>query len=531
MVEINSLKTSQHYDVITLAFCIAVLIIALVIGYFREVGTFGVETDFYEVYAIQAENILAGQPYTYQHNPPGYCLILAAVTFLTGDTFVAAKVISGFATAIFGWITYLLLKTLFGSKIAFISTTLSLLTLIPSSFVAATDIVSAVLIVLALWIFLRHPVLTFKAIFLSGIVAGIAYLVRGNAIFVSVGIIFSLISINPNQQRLQKSLIRIGVFTCGLLLVTSPWFIYNWKISGNPFASTAYLQIAAHFHHPQGDEYRTTLMEMSSQFNSLSEVILHEPIKVLRRYLQDVLLLNIPNLFVAQILVKNLQFPTYQVVMAIPLLIVSAGMTTVIWDLRNSKELIKRRMIFLLVSFLGYLLLGLVGFHRRYYFFFFPLVFLLIIYPLFHKHIFNTIGSIRFFRISLGWLLVIILSFAVGGAAYLETESIIVSEPKYLLEIADFLQSYSLVNETIITRKPHLAYLAKLKGVFPLAKTADEYLVKARDIKARYIVYSDYEASLWSGLKSLSAPKALSQDFKLIYRHKPTNTLIYEIAL
>ncbi len=57
------------------------------------------------MYAVQAENILTGRAYTYQHNPPGYCLLLATVTFLTGNTFVAGKVISAFAAGFFGWIS------------------------------------------------------------------------------------------------------------------------------------------------------------------------------------------------------------------------------------------------------------------------------------------------------------------------------------------------------------------------------------------------------------------------------------------
>ncbi len=59
--------TSKHCDRIILVFCIAICLLALIIGYFREVGAFGVESDFYEVYAVQAENILAGRSYTYQY--------------------------------------------------------------------------------------------------------------------------------------------------------------------------------------------------------------------------------------------------------------------------------------------------------------------------------------------------------------------------------------------------------------------------------------------------------------------------------
>lgn len=65
------------------------------------------------------------------------------MTIITGNTFIADKVIGAFATGFLGWISYLLLKTLFGYRIAFVSTILLLLTLIPSSFLAATNVVSA----------------------------------------------------------------------------------------------------------------------------------------------------------------------------------------------------------------------------------------------------------------------------------------------------------------------------------------------------------------------------------------------------
>ncbi len=114
-------------------------------------------------------------------------------------------------------------------------------------------------------------------------------------------------------------------------------------------------------------------------------------------------------------------------------------------------------------------------------------------------------------------------------AAYIETNLILTSEPKYLLEIAEFLKTHSVNNETIIIRKPHLAYLSNLKPEFPLANTAKEYLAKAKQINASYITYSDYEASLWKGLESLRNPKTLPSQFKLIYTHSSTNTLIYKI--
>jgi Dolichyl-phosphate-mannose-protein mannosyltransferase len=523
-LQLNIMVTSKQCDRIVLVFCLMTCLLALFIGYFREVGAFGVESDFYEVYAIQAENILAGRAYTYQHNPPGYCLLLAAVTFLTKNTFAAGKIISAFATGFFGWISYLLLKTLFSYRLAAISTILLLLTLIPSSFLAATDVVSAAAITLPLWLFLRQPPLKIANHFWLGLMAGIAYLIRGNAIFVSVGITFCIVFVNFERTTWQKHLVKVAIFIFGVVLVTFPWFIYSWKVNGSAFASTAYLQVAAHFFHPQDDEYITNVLEMRSHFHSFSEVLLHNPPKLITRYLQDVLFLNISKLFLPNSVIDNLSSPTYQLVLAIPLFFTGIGLFFLLKDtLTKQNYLTQQRVVFLFLNLLGYLLLGLVGFHRRYYLFLFPLVFTLIIYP------FVTPITTRFYRLLLNWVFIIHLIFLLGAAAYVETSLTIASEPKYLLAVATFLKNRSVPNEIIIIRKPHLAYLANLKAEFPLAITANEYLNKAKQIDARYIAYSDYEASLWQGLKSLSNPKALPNKFKLIYTHSPTNTLIYEV--
>jgi 4-amino-4-deoxy-L-arabinose transferase-like glycosyltransferase len=517
--------TSKQCDRIILVFCLTTCLLALFIGSFREVGAFGVESDFYEVYAIQAENILAGGFYTYKHNPPGYCLLLAAITFLTRDTFVAGKLISAFATGFFSWISYLLLKTLFGHKIAFISTTFLLLTLIPSSFLAATDVVSAALITLPLYLFLRQPFLSLSNCFWLGFAAGISYLMRGNAIFVSIGIAFCLIFLNFEQISWQKRLIKAVIFIIGVFVITFPWFIYSWKVNGSAFVSTAYLQVAAHFFHPQDDEFITNVQAMRSHFNSFSEVLLYNPPKLIARYLQDVLFLNIPKLFLPESLIDSLNFPVYQLILAIPLFFVLTGLFFIIKDIKQKKDKIaQKQTAFLLLNLLGYLLLGLVGFHRRYYLFLFPLIFTLIIYIFV---IFPV--KARLYRLIFNWLFIIHLVFVLSVAAYIETKLIIVSEPKYLLEIAAFLKAQSLPNEIIIVRKPHLAYLANLQAEFPLATSANEYLDKAKKVNASYIVYSDYEATLWKGLESLHNPKTLPNKFKLIYTHPQTNTLVYKL--
>jgi hypothetical protein len=161
------------------------------------------------------------------------------------------------------------------------------------------------------------------------------------------------------------------------------------------------------------------------------------------------------------------------------------------------------------------LLLGLTGFVLRYYFFLFPFLFLLVTYFLFQRYIFTALGDVPFFRIAVSWILVLILAVSQSIIAYRKTSSSIASDPIYLLEIADFLRNRSSPHDIIIARKPHLAYLSGLRREFPLAETADDFLLKAREIGARYIVYSDFDASLWPWTEVLERFQRFTKKFQV----------------
>ncbi|PYJ68716.1 MAG: hypothetical protein DME76_11390 [Verrucomicrobia bacterium] len=61
LASLPELKAGRRHDMTAMGFCIGVLIFALIIGYFCQIGNFGVETDFFGAYAPQAENIIAGR--------------------------------------------------------------------------------------------------------------------------------------------------------------------------------------------------------------------------------------------------------------------------------------------------------------------------------------------------------------------------------------------------------------------------------------------------------------------------------------
>jgi hypothetical protein len=57
-------------DRLALAAGLATLLLALALGVMHQIGSFTLETDFYNWYAPQTVGLLHGEPYTFRHNPP-----------------------------------------------------------------------------------------------------------------------------------------------------------------------------------------------------------------------------------------------------------------------------------------------------------------------------------------------------------------------------------------------------------------------------------------------------------------------------
>lgn len=521
--DVFNARHSRQYDLFALACCSAILLLALAIGFLKhQIGALGTETDFYGAYATQVENILAGRPYTYQHLPPGYCLILVGVSSLTGNVFVAGKLIGAFATGLFGWVAYLLLKALFDRRIALAATLLSLVALIPYSFLATPDMLTALTTILPLWVLLRRPTLGWKTCFVTGLLSGVAYLIRYNAMFAIAGIGFSLLFIHCDRTPWRQRFLRVGLFLAGVLLVTLPWLIANWSINGNPFTSTIYVQMGKYFYglnpqasysfttNPDASQLGSDLQQLAAQFNSLFAVVFHDPAKFFSKYLNSLFYRHIKNLAI-----NSLQFPAY--------LFAGSGLLFLL------AHRSRRKLSFLVVCLCGHLFLCLFSFQHRYYFFLYPFLFLLVACCLFQREILAALGQIPYLKIATSWVIIAVLAIFLTANAYGEVKSVLASEPRHLIAIAEFLKPRSSPDDIMIVGKPHLAYFTGIRRVFPPAKTADDYWSAAQDIGVRYIVYSKFEASLWPGLRSLSNPDTLPDAFKLIYQHEPTETRVYEI--
>lgn len=493
-------------------FCTATLFLSLVISQNHEVGYFGVETDFYGAYAEQTENLLAKRPYTHFHNPPGYCILLALITLIKGDMFTSAKILTAFSTAAFGFLTFLLFYKIFDERVALLSTFLLLISLLKYSYLAATDMVGAFFILVPIFILLYPNKINLKLCFFSGIFCGIAYLIRTVGLFLLPGIAFSLIFLLSDNEELKGKLAKVVILIIGFFFAASPWLLYNWKMKGSLFYSTAYLQIGAHFLTSTGDKYGTALKQIAKEYHSTLDIISQNIFIILKKYITGVFETNIRALAT-----NVLIYPAY--------LFAGSGLILLL------KDLSKKKASFLLIILLGYFSLGLVGFYPRYYFFLYPFLFLMMTYSLFEKNIYELLNGVTRSKLHISYIIFSVLLLFIVRNTYSDVKKRLATEPKYLIEIAEFMKKESSIGDKMIIRKPHLAYLSEMKSYFPLCENPNAFFESAKSNDAKFLVYSDYAASLWPGLKQFANPEQVSEHFRLIYHHQPTNTLIYKIMI
>ena len=281
----DKIKITQYYYLTAILFCTSILLISLILGYAHKIGNFGVETDFYGSYAVQAKNILSGKPYTSQVNPPGYPILIALGSFLTGDLFIAGKILTSLSTALLVLICYFIFKKLFTERIALVSIIFLSIILIPYSFLAATDIVGAVFASIPILILINKEEIKSRIYLNIGVTCGAAYLIRIDTIFVPLGIIISILFILFSNNWREK-FIKTGFLLIGFILITSPWFIYNWKLNGSPFATTAFEQIGYHLYDWKENESESEqIIEQLSENNTSPEVFFIKPVQLILNYL------------------------------------------------------------------------------------------------------------------------------------------------------------------------------------------------------------------------------------------------------
>jgi len=492
------MKNRNTYDMTVLGLLLFNFIILCILSYYRQIGGYGVETDFYGAYASQAKNILDFNPYTYSRCGPGYPLILAIASLIIKDMFKAAIFISIISSTIFLYTTYKTLKILFNKQVGLLTSLFLIVNIAPYPLLASTDMFAAALASSSIFFFIRLQPLTKSNLIFSGMLTGYAYITRYSYLYLLLGISFSIILINPFKETYYIRSKKVSQYLFGFILTSSPWLFINYFQNGSPFYNTNYSQIASTFYGVPGDTSGRGVIIMKNKFSSLKETFLYNPKIIYIKYIKNIVK------YVIKYCTLIIKFPAY--------LFVGPGV------LLLCKNLKRKQLVYLVICGFGYLILCLVWFVPRFHLSIYPLLFLFIAIYFCHEFSKN-IDLSKKILISMCVILLLISLFS-QIRLYRRT---LLHEPRALYDVSEFIMKREKdLKFGMISRKPHLPHLCGVKNKFPLIQrmTIEEFVRFADKHNIKYILYTDEDARISPILKVFENPEKVGPSIKNIYESK-----------
>ncbi len=510
----SHLDRYEKLAIITGLFFLALLI---VVGQFHKIGTFGVETDFYGAYVENAKKIMSGERYYEEDHGPGYFFVLISFYYVFGDFFLAGKFISIISSVLFAFFSFLTLKVLFNTRLAFFTFLLLLILIFPFSILASTDMLFAFLFSFSSYFIFRKGNFSISNLFLAGLVTGYSVMTRLNAIVLPVAIIFSLIILNPPKWPFLKILKAIAIFGIATVITLSPWLILNTIYYGKPFVSDAHKTIAASFvsrETPNNDAdfaWTEKKESASEKYGSIFSLIFGNFTAFMIFFFKNI----IP--YLQMLLFSLIKFPGY--------LLVAPGILLVISNIN------KIHLTYFSIALLGFLIYCIVNFDLRFYLYIANFFLFFIVYFLFYENFGKSDQAFKArYKIISKTILIILILFMIKDS-FIQIKETITSEPRYLLKIAETIKQGAHNSTIILARKPHLGYLSGMKTeLIPDVDTADELLRYAEERKAKYIYYGTVEEQTRPRLKILQKHDQLPAAFELIYSQNVPKVFLYKLA-
>lgn len=448
-----------------------VVLLVLALGP-HTVGDYFTETDFYGAYADGARMIQSGHldPSRYAVVGPVYEIALALIGFVVRDLLTAAELLSVLSMTAAAWAWTRLLARRGDARIALIGVLLlaSNGTFLRYGFAATTDALAFALQSLSLLVLLTGT--GAGAALLAGSLTALAFLTRYNS---GVLLVAGLVTIVAGATLYPRRRAAALAFLAGFALPVVPWTAFAFA-RGVRFASQLHHNIAFDvFARPKKipwDEYQRT---MQSQFHSLGDVIARDPGAVMARELANV--------------GEHLKLDAR--VLLGPFLAGAALLGIGIGLLDRS---LRRLWPVLLAAGLQFLAL-VPAFHSPRY--------SLAVLPGYLLLAAIALGSPRFALVINGrfWikaLLAVAVLAASVQMAWKEIHFVFTQLPYQVLEIARTLKAERRPGDTIIARKPHIAFHGDVRSLgFPFADSLGTLAAYAHQHRVRWLYFSwpEYE--------------------------------------
>ena len=187
-------------------------------------------------YYYSGQQIISGDGENVQifNAPVGWPILLASFDTIIGDPFTTGKIFSLIFSTGIVFISYFIIRNVFGQKIALLGQTIIAVSplLHVESIITHSEMLPVFLIFISFY-FITKKKLSQKHIILCGISLGLSFMLRPQSLFIGFGIlIFILSSIKKEKKRFVFYLI------VSFLIIISPLLLYNIATTGNILDTT-----------------------------------------------------------------------------------------------------------------------------------------------------------------------------------------------------------------------------------------------------------------------------------------------------
>ena len=461
----------------------------------------GAFSDFYVRFAPDADRVAAAEFPRNTYNPPGYPVLLVLASPLTGDHFTTGKWMSLFAGGLTGVFVFVLFRRVFGPGPALLAVPIVLTSAVFATYAitAMTDVPFVLVCLVAMIAITSTGPRRLRTAILSGVLCGVAYLIRYNAVFLVVpGLVAALWG-----KRTWSSRVGLGAaFLASLLVTVSPWLWMNYTHHGSPFYSTNYEDVARAFGFTR-----------STPFTSLPDVLRHDPVRFARRY------------------ASNLCYTFYQTLGAGLTLLPVGPLAAAGIGLSLVRER-RRPVALVLLAMLSFLLvMSLTHWEKRYFFFILTCYSGFFAFAIFEiaRWAGRAFGSVMAARVTMAALAlwIIVPSVVTVWQAAARTLS---RQPVELLPAAEVVRREASSRAAVMAGRAQMAYLSRREWrPLPDADSVEGLKTLLGQDPPGFIVYDRWARKYNPRLKALADPTASPPWLRAIYSHP--SIVVYRVEM
>jgi 4-amino-4-deoxy-L-arabinose transferase-like glycosyltransferase len=480
---------------------------------FHKVGNFEVESDFYWEYAVQARDFLLGKVIIDPYHGPLYPWILGLFSKIFGDLFKTGIVISALSASLSLFLIFGILKSVFSSDVAFVSTILVAVnkSFVQYSYTAGTDMFFVAVSLAGLFMLFRKPVITVLELCLSAACMSLAYLVRYNG-FVFLLIIPLVILLRSIQVKGLTKYSAVVIWVMVFIAFAAPWSIYLKLNCGSFFYNKNYQNIAYEVFAKGGISWERFWFLFANKFTSYSDVILKAPLL----FLVTVSTNAITHLVSDAVLLNN----------------TSIGVLSILGGLLFSISHPDRRKTGLILTYLSFFLVLLPVFYwERFSLFLVPM------YAVFFTILFKTLlsksGGRRGATILLDSIFIIVLVISYADSYSFNSKNIS-SGPNEVLAIRDWFQKqygHEYDNARILTRTSQIAYYLDMQCYpFPMIDDYGSLLTLMKRDSVKFLYYGIFEATTRPKFLGLFRLDTIHAGLKPLCYSRTPAAVLYEVT-